>query len=65
MLNLSFLTFLSQEIADFTNNKIGKDSLVWSNIVNQDGSVAIPQSSIAITLVKIEKETVIKTGSTG
>jgi hypothetical protein len=64
MLNLSFLRFLAKEISDFTGNNIPVENFVWSNIINQDGSVAIPLPSVAITLVKIEKETVTNKSNT-
>jgi hypothetical protein len=64
MINLSFLKFISKEISGFTGNIILENNLVWSNIIDQDGSVAAPINSIAITLVKIEKETFVNKSNT-
>jgi hypothetical protein len=64
MINLSFLKFISAEISGFTGNTILENNLVWSNIINQDGSVNAPANSIAITLVKIEKESVVNKSNT-
>jgi hypothetical protein len=64
MINLSFLKFISKEISDFTRNTILETNLVWSNIIDQDGSVTVPANSVAITLVKIEKESVVNKSNT-
>ena len=64
MIDLSFLKFISAEISDFTGNTILENNLVWSNIIDQDGTVAAPANSIAITLVKIEKESVVNKSNT-
>ena len=64
MINLSFLKFISGEISTFTGGSILEKDLVWSNIIDQDGSVAAPVNSITITLVKIEKETFVNKSNT-
>lgn len=56
MIDLTFLKFFPDEIARFTNNSIDKKNVQWSDIIDQSGSVTIAKNSIAITLVKIEKE---------
>lgn len=56
MLDLSFLAFLTDEISNFINQPAPAINIKWSDIIDQDGSVTIKKNSIAITLVKIEKE---------
>ena len=64
MIDLSFLNFISKEISDFTANTIPVEKINWSNIINQDSSVAVPTGQIAITLVKLEKETFVNRSNT-
>jgi hypothetical protein len=68
MVDLSFLTFISDGILTFItgtgNNLANGEKFEWSNIIDQNGTVLIQSPAIAVTLVKIEKETFVNKSNT-
>lgn len=62
------LTCLMEELNDFFKLKlnIAEEKIVLSNLINADGTVAIPgENKIVVTLVNLEKETLHKLPSRG